>query len=486
MVTHRLILILAIGAITAIAIYGAISFPLYISQIVIGIGALSALRFKPKHRAVVLACFCGMQIGLWRCTTLPPIRLLPSISKPVRVEVIGVITDRQIQSTRIGYRIQGQVQIADHTLISGDVWLWDSIHWPAYEVGKRIRSLAIQAPLQDESMEHWYVLQGVIGNLKAKNISITGTVPVPRWQQWLINSRQWVQDQAGAILPEPGASLLVGLLTGDRSRIPKSVVDAFRSTGLTHLLAVSGGNVSMVLVIANLLLFWLPIRYRLIPMLLTITWFAIFTGLSASVVRASIMSGIATLALCHARPNSGWRNVVMAACVMALQNPRIVWWDIGFQLSFLSVLGLLTFGSFFQKQCTWLNEKYGIRESLAMTLAAQMGTEPCVLYHFGQLSLISPFANMLVTPLIPIISTLGGVSIALRIFSPTLALLPALGTQLCLWWVTTITYFLSQIPFASVHLEMSVWMIAVLYLGIVVFGLKIHACLKLRYKTGKL
>ena len=92
---------------------------------------------------------------------------------------------------------------------------------------------------------------------------------------------------------------------------------------------------------------------------------------------------------------------------MGMWNPKILVFDVGFQLSFLATLGLIVFGEKLMHWCRFLPNFFAVRESIAMTLSAQSFALPVILWNFGTLSLISPLANVFVLPFIPVAMILG-------------------------------------------------------------------------------
>lgn len=412
-----------------------------------------AIGLRP-YRLTGLMIGLGMCLALWRIEHLAqPVTVPPDTS----LTMAGHIIEWQPLSNRNGYRIRGQLAYGV-SLITGDIWIEDTAHWPPLPLGTRVRVTGKTRKQIDADFARWNTLRGIATSMRSPQVQIHGQVPLPVTERLLGWGRASIANQAAQAFPEPAASLLIGLLTGDRSRIPARVTESFRRTGLTHLLAVSGGNVAQVLLIVNLLCWWLPKRHRLWPMLLAIVGFAIFTGLSASVVRASIMAAIGATAMSRARPTHAWRHLALAAAGMLLWNPRWLWWDIGFQLSFLAVAGLLTFS---QRIQSWLQHMRPVaaREALSMTLAAQLATEPCILYHFGTLAVVSPLANILVTPVIPAAAILGGFSLGLHALWPIIAVPAMTITLAILLWTVFVTDLLGSLPFAIVNLTLPPWSI---------------------------
>ena len=211
------------------------------------------------------------------------------------------------------------------------------------------------------------------------------------------------------VLPEPQSSFLAGILWGAKRGLPQAVLDNFNKTGITHLLAVSGYNIT---VIGNclsylLLSFGLGRKKSFWLVIIFIGAFVILTGAPASVIRAAIMGILALVILNLGRKSKKHNLLALTVVLMLIVNPKILFWDVGFQLSFMATLGLVYLSGFLEKHLSWLTNKFGLRESLSTTLSATLATAPLIIFQFGRFSLISLLANLLVLPVIPLIMLLG-------------------------------------------------------------------------------
>ncbi len=263
--------------------------------------------------------------------------------------------------------------------------------------------------------------------------------------------RKNMEDRIGMILPEPHASLLAGLLTGSRRGLPDHLSIDFRTSGITHIIAVSGYNITIILTLLGSALFWLPVKRRFWPLVLMVTAFTIFVGAGAPVVRASIMGILGLLALQSERIAIPRLTILWTAFFMLLWNPMQMWYDASFQLSFLAVIGITEFSPYLKKVLTWVPETLAIRESLVATLAAQIGTLPVSILIFRQFSLVSPLINVLVAPLVPLAMLTGTISLLLSLLWMPLALLSGYITWAILQTIILFAKLGAIIPFASIH-----------------------------------
>lgn len=246
----------------------------------------------------------------------------------------------------------------------------------------------------------------------------------------LAELKQNMRRVTDKLMPEPESSFVLGLLLGDRQGLTDDMKESFRQTGTSHILAVSGYNVTKLVLIVVVLFVILGMRRRAAAVAsgVTIVLFVILVGADPSVVRAGCM-GLTGLAatLCR-RAYSGVNALLLAGALMVAANPFILRHDIGFQLSFLAVLGLHAFGRPLERWFRMVPRTLGLRQVCAETTAATVATLPLTMYVFGLLAPAALPVNMVVLPLIPFAMLAGAVSIALGSIHPVLGLFPAFIT----------------------------------------------------------
>ncbi|MBI2446853.1 MAG: ComEC/Rec2 family competence protein [Parcubacteria group bacterium] len=254
------------------------------------------------------------------------------------------------------------------------------------------------------------------------------------------------------ILPEPLSSFLAALLLGARRTLPDDLVNAFNKTGTSHIVAVSGYNISIVsIMILNFLSYlFLPKRLIFWIVITCILMFTLIAGAGASVVRAAIMGSLLVLAGREGRFYRVTNAIVFAGAVMLFFNPYLLRYDTGFQLSFLAALGLIYLAPYFNRWFAGLPNFLSFRTNLAATLSAQIMTFPIILWDFGRVSLIATLANVLILPAIPttmLFGFLAGLSGFVSLKIAEILILPA-------WFLLSYQIFvvkiLSILPWASI------------------------------------
>jgi competence protein ComEC len=146
------------------------------------------------------------------------------------------------------------------------------------------------------------------------------------------------------------AGLLLGLLIGDKSLIPTDQYNTFVDSGLVHIIAVSGGNIAMVVILLSFLLKRVPLYVRNGLIMLMIIVYAMICGGDSSVVRAAIMGCLTLLALFWGREVSIWRAMKYAFVGILLLNPFSLVYDVGLLLSFSAIIGIVLFNALLHKE----------------------------------------------------------------------------------------------------------------------------------------
>lgn len=230
-------------------------------------------------------------------------------------------------------------------------------------------------------------------------------------QSLLYRFRAKLEARSEGLIPEPEASLLNGILLGSRQNLPQSLTEELRATGTSHIVAISGANITIVV---NLLVALLPfssLRAKFRETVLIGLCLSLMTGASASVVRGSAVACLASFVRVRGRKSNVWGLIFFPATCMILINPLYLKSDPSFQLSLSAYVGITLLAkpltATLKKSLTLVPET--LRGALIETAAASIGTLPVSLLQFGSLSWIGLLANPAVLWLIPFITILGGI-----------------------------------------------------------------------------
>ena len=257
--------------------------------------------------------------------------------------------------------------------------------------------------------------------------------------------RHGLRQASGGLAPDP-RGLLPGLVVGDTSLQPPDLVDDMRATGLTHLTAVSGTNVSIVCLLALALGRWVGLgrRSRLVVAGLVLAGFVILARPEPSVLRAAVMGSIGLLAVAGSRRRAGVPVLCVAVVTLLVMDPWLAR-SYGFALSVLATAGLLLLAPPWTRALgrwmpTWL------AAAVAIPLAAQAVCGPVVVLLSGQVSLVALPANMLVAPLVAPATVLGlGAALVSLVSAPAAQLVAVVAGWPCAL-MTSVARRLADVP----------------------------------------
>ncbi|MGH3664225.1 MAG: ComEC/Rec2 family competence protein [Micromonosporaceae bacterium] len=253
------------------------------------------------------------------------------------------------------------------------------------------------------------------GDLRAAVLSVT-QAPQPRGAPPLL------QRAAGSLrdglqratdpLPDETGGLLPGLAVGDVSQLEPTVEEDFKATGMTHLTAVSGSNVAIIVGAVLLLTAWgrAGPRTAAVLSLLALVGFVILARPSPSVLRAAVMGALALVALASGRPRAAVPGLAIAVWLLVVIDPELAA-DFGFALSVLATAGLLLLAPRWRDALLRRRVPRGIAEALAAPVAAQVACAPVIAAMTGSISVSSAPANLLAAPAVAP-ATIAGVSAA--------------------------------------------------------------------------
>jgi len=268
----------------------------------------------------------------------------------------------------------------------------------------------------------------------------------------LTKLKHWFISGIEKALPEPHASLLAGLLVGEKRGLGESLTESFRRAGVIHIIVLSGYNVALVINYVFLCLaFFLSRRFALLSSGIVALLFMVMVGASETAIRATLMALIVLLAKAFYRPADGLRILFVVAAGMAIWNPYLVLFDLSYQLSILATFGLIVFSERLVPYLTWLRSK-SLIETVSTTLATQIAVLPLLIYSVGQVSLVSLLTNVLILTVVPWAMFTGFIAALVAHLSSALAFPFSAITYALLHYIIVVAEFLGSLPYAAVNL----------------------------------
>jgi competence protein ComEC len=350
--------------------------------------------------------------------------------------------------------------------------------FPQYNYGDLLEvtgKLETPPTLEDFDYREYLARHGVYSSIAYPKVTLLATGQgSPLWAG-LYDLRADLGSALADALPEPEASLAEGILLGRRTSLPPSLSQAFNDTGTSHLLAVSGYNVTLVagLFIAGLA--WLIGRRRAAWLALAaIVGYAFLVGGQPSVQRAAVMGGLYVAATALGRQSGALQALALAGAGMTAFDPQLVK-DASFQLSFASTLGLIVFAPGLRSHLeralmpgdgddSLPGPVRAAVELLAVTLSAVAFTLPIVAVDFGRISLVALPANLLTVPTFPLIMITAALTAVGGMVSSTVGAFLGWLTWPAVAYLRAVVEAMADIPSAAVSIDgFEAWHAAVYY-----------------------
>lgn len=264
--------------------------------------------------------------------------------------------------------------------------------------------------------------------------------------------RKRIVEVINSSLPSQQAGLLSGILIGYREGLSKEVQDVFSDSGLSHVMAVSGANVAFLVAPLAFLFKKLYIRRAVAntAIICVLVFFVFITGFEPSVVRAVIMAIVMLLGQIARRETDIFTSIAFASLLLLIYNPFNLF-NIGFQLSFAATLSLVFFYKTIRRMISFRFLPAMLADAASVTLAAQVGVLPITAMYFNKISLVSILSNLVVVPLIEVITVLGAIMAVIGQFSIFISRLIGYINCAFLSFVLYVSKTVAYLPFATVR-----------------------------------
>lgn len=433
---------------------------------------------QPYHFFLCLALF--FLLGMMRVNFAIPAHDTNSLAfyNDKKQTLTGFISgEPDVRQDAVHYIVEAQsIRVGGNTQwVNGKVAVKMPLY-PRYSYGQNILlecHLKTPTPIEGFHYEKYLATQDIWSVCEAPYVQVqpgTGGNPI---LQAIFSFKSKCAEHISRLWHEPYASFVAGVLYGYRGGLGTLSSD-FNRTGVTHIVAVSGFNITIIASVfaATLVYLLVPRKKAFWIVSFAIVLFVIFTGASGSAVRAAVMALLVLISRQLGRTSRMDNVLVLTVALMSLGNPFTLLWDVGFQLSFLSTCGLVYLSPYLQKYFSRIPTFLNLQESVTATLAAMIFTLPLILFEFGRLSVVALLVNILVVPVVSFIMAFAFVTLLCSFIFWPLARVLSLVTYILLAYVVCVVRFFGQLPWAAVSIPLPFWGMILLYILLVYFLLK--------------
>ncbi|MFT5169818.1 MAG: competence protein ComEC [Candidatus Omnitrophota bacterium] len=311
---------------------------------------------------------------------------------------------------------------------------------------------------------------------KDNSVDIVGRNVSKVLKYWAYGLRQKFSDTFDQYLTINEAGIMRAVILGDRTQLPSAIKELFVRTGAAHVLAISGLHIGIVVLVIVIFMKCtpLPLRYQYVAALVCLIGFVFLTGMRSSIIRAAVMMSVVLGETVVERETDSFSNMFLAALVLCLINPMVVF-DIGFQLSFTCVLSILVTVRMFMprrkggiKRTPMLMLKRYVKDSLIISTSVWVGVAGLIVLYFGIITPVSIVVNLIAVPLIAYVIVLGVLLLGISVVLPVCATAVSLCLKIVLNVFVGGIFLCAKIPFGyHIIKDVNIWYIIGYYIFIV-------------------
>ena len=392
-----------------------------------------------------------------------------------------VIAEPDLREDRVQLRLASETIFVNSELIeTSGLILVEADRGVSVQYGDRIRAtgrLAVPATWDTFSHADFLARHGVFSIMQHAGVEVVDSGLGSALISALLKLKEIVQRSIASALPEPQAGLLTGILLGDESGISPDLEKAFARVGASHVVAISGFN---MVIVSGIVLRVLSGLYRgsktvvTLNALSVIAAYSLLVGASPGILRAALMSSLLVIGNQLNRKTFVPTSLAFAAVLLSVGDPNVLL-DIGFQLSFLAVLGLSLFADPLSARFRRLLDKFlpvraatvvhtFLNEPLIVSIAAQVTTLPLIILYFGRLSLVALPVNLLIVPVQSAVLLLGMAAAVVYAFVPVVGTLIFWAELVFISWTISVVRGFAQLSFAELTVGLDGRLIQVFYL----------------------
>lgn len=296
-------------------------------------------------------------------------------------------------------------------------------------------------------------------------------IKINKIEQSIIDLRKLFITTIYKIYPKEEAVFLWWILIWARESVPKELKQDFNNSWLSHLIAVSWFNITILIIFLTFLLQYFPVIFRVVIITLSIVFFTILVWDTAPVIRASIMGLIWYYVLLSGRKWNILSIILLTLVIMIIISPLSLNYDVSLHLSFFAVLWIVYTQKPFEKIFSFLPNILEIKTAFTLTLSALSFTLPIMILNFGQMSILAPFSNIAVTWTIPLAMLLGFSSIIVHIVYPLGGIIVWYFAWILLKWNIMVVHFFWKLEWSIIKFDFWIYKyhLEILYFLVLIF-----------------
>ncbi len=384
---------------------------------------------------------------------------IESINKITDFQIEYITKVKQIWNTKITQKIKSTIKVAKNYKLE-----------KGYIIQTKSKLYEFK-DFNDFSYKNFMLSKSIYFSSNVYSFEIVEKKYINKIEESIIKLRKLFLENIYNIYPENEAIFLGWILIWARENLPNELKEDFNNSWLTHFIAVSWFNITILIIFLTYILKYFPIFIRVVFITIFIALFTILVWDTAPVIRASIMGLIWYYALMSWRKWNVLAIILVTSVIMIILSPLSLNYDVSLHLSFLAVLWIVYTQKFFEKIFDFLPNFLEIKTAFTLTLSALVFTLPIMIFNFGQVSILAPFANIAVTWTIPIAMLLWFISIIVYIVYPVLWIWVWYITWIFLKWDILVVQFFWNIEWALLKIDFWVYKyhIEIIYFTVLVF-----------------
>ena len=496
----RIALMLILGIVMGDAI--GCRLPLWLGLALTAVAVVGGLTIGRKYETVQGVCIMmgvlllGATLVCWKNTLLT----VSLAGTPQRYQAIVTSEPQErgktIRCDLVVTRLDNQILSRPFNVKAGILKDTTSQRWKRLHVGDGIEGWSVFEPLSSFYPEsnfnyvrwlhtHGFVAQTFIyyRNWKKAAVSTAGLSRFERVKIRAMKLRNTMLERYRMLgLSQDQYAVVAAMTLGDKSGLTQALKTQYSVTGASHVLALSGLHLGIIYAVLILLLGRWKRRQWLVRavVLLAIWMYVVLVGLPTSAIRSATMLTVYSVCVVLGRQRASVNTLAFAALVMLVVSPLSLW-DVGFQMSFMAVLGILVYYRPIFHALTLQNTAVRWLWGLTVvSLSAQIGTAPLVMYYFGRFACYSILTNIIVVPAATLI-LYGAVLMLLAM--PVVAVQKIIATAMAYvsGLLNTLLGHIAQLPGASIeNISINTWQVYLIYMVIFSTTFLAHYAMKIR------